>query len=122
MENNIDNVQIISAVSVPNTELIQLSTYASYGFIVLLLCAIVFIVLIGLFIKQLKTDNPTIWLSIGSPTLLKNNFALLSLLFGKNNKEIPHTLSKKAKIIRYLAYFILLLIIVLMIVTHKLAS
>ncbi len=122
MENNIDNVQMISAVRVPNADIIQLATYATYGFIVLLLCVVVFMVLISLFIKQLKTDNPTTWLSVGSPTLLKNNLALLSLLFGKNNKEIPNTLSKKARIIRYLAYFILLLIIVLMIVTHKLAS
>ncbi len=122
MENNIDNVQMISAVRVPNADIIQLATCASYGFIVLLLCVVVFMVLISLFIKQLKTDNYTTWLSVGSPTLLKNNLALLSLLFGKNNKEIPNTLSKKAKIIRYLAYFILLLIIVLMIVIHKLAS
>ncbi len=122
MENNIENIQMIRAVRVPGAEIIQLANYAQYGFIVLLFCLLLFMVLVSLFIKQLKTDAQDVWLSVGSPTLLKNNSALLSLLFGKNSKKIPKHLSKKAMLIRCLSYFILLLIIVLIIVTYKLAS
>ncbi len=111
-----EDIQIISATRTPNTALLQMADLMQYGVLLLLLCLLVYVGLISSFLKQLKASEPALWQSLGSPTLLNNNRALFALLFGQANRALPETLADKAKILRYLTYLIILMIVVLTVV------
>ncbi len=110
------NVNMLSVSRNPDPVLVELATWEQYGIMVLLLCLLIYVGLIFFFLKRLKQHHPTLWQSAGRPTLLSNNRGLFGLLFGKLSKDLPREAANMAKMLRYLTYIIVLLIIMLAIV------
>lgn len=115
-------INILTANRKPDPALMQLLTWGEFGTILLCCCLFLYLGLIVYFIRQLKQQNPTLWESAGYPTLLKNNRGLLALLFGRLAKELPHNLQRTAKILRYLSYLIVLVLVLLSMVFYFIIS
>lgn len=112
------NIKILSASRKPDPLLVELATWEQYGIVVLLVSLLIYIGLTLAFLKRLKQNYPTLWQSAGRPTLLNNNRGLFSLLFGKLSKDLPRELANTAKMLRYLTYVIVLLIVLLAIIFY----
>lgn len=112
------DVKTLSATRNPDPATVQLATWGQYGIVLLLLCLIVYLGLTIYFLRKLRRHHLALWQSAGCPTLLKNNRALFALLFGKINDKLPNNLRDTAKILRYLTYAILLLMVVLVVIFY----